>query len=106
MQKFNALKIGQYQLRDIKNLDRAVNDLKRIAKASDNPKFKPQSFEKLRDLQISLNRVIDNVKPENKTELKGLIEIANSIKSFIDGGIDRAFILGDEKILSNLKKLI
>lgn len=104
LQKFNALKIGQYQLRDIKNLDRAVNDLKRIAKASDNPKFKPQSFEKLRDLQISLNRVIDNVKPENKTELKGLIEIANSIKSFIDGGIDRAFILGDEKILSNLKK--
>lgn len=104
LQKFNNLKIGAFQLRDQRMLKRAVDDLKRIIKASDNLKFKPQSFEKLRDIQISLNNVINDMPADRKTELMGLTEISNSIKSFIDGGIDRAFILGDEQILKNLKK--
>ena len=104
LEKFNALKIGNFQLRDQTMLKRTVDDLKRLVKLSENPNFKPQSFRKLRDLQISLNNVIKDISPDKKTELKGLIEIADSFKSFVNGGIDRAFILGDQEILNQLKK--
>ena len=40
------------------DLSTAVNGLKRLKKLSDNPKFRPKSFEMMRDYQKNLNMTL------------------------------------------------
>tara|TARA_R110000824_G_scaffold124324_1_gene282716 strand:- start:43 stop:2361 length:2319 start_codon:yes stop_codon:yes gene_type:complete len=103
LQVVKDFKIGPTLMKKFPDLSTAVNGLKRLKKLSDNPKFRPKSFEMMRDYQKNLNmtlRTLDKTSPE----FGAMTQIKKTLDDFITRGIDRGFILGEAFIIKDLKK--
>jgi len=102
LQVVKELKIGPTEMKLYPVLTTSLNQLKRLKKLSNNPNFKPKSFAMMRDYQKTLNRLLKNLEADSP-EFIGMANIKKTLDSYINNGLDRAFILGEEQILKDLQ---